>query len=88
MGRPTGSQGVKRLVFRVPGGHGVGKQRLRGSRGRQTEPKGVEGLAYRVPRGQRHSWGSMGYRYICNISHQINIGIYAFTYLIQIFLGD
>ena len=50
-GRPSGSQGVKRLVYRVPrgqglgqqvlGGQGVGLQGPRGSRSWPTESQGV-----------------------------------------------
>ena len=50
-GRPSGFQGVKGLVYRVPRGQGLGRQRPRGSRSRPTGSQGVKGLAYRVSRG-------------------------------------
>ena len=52
MGGLSGSQGVKGLAYRVPGGQRVGIQGPRGSRGRLSGSKGVKGEAYRVPGGQ------------------------------------
>ena len=42
-GRPTGSQEVKALVYRVLGGRGVGLQCPMGSRVRPTGSQGVKG---------------------------------------------
>ena len=50
--RPTGSQGVRGLAYRVPGSQGVSLQVPKGSRDRPTGSQGVKGLAYRVPGSQ------------------------------------
>ena len=61
---PKGSQGVKGLTCRIPGGQGEGLRGLRGSRGRPTGSQRVVGgqeADLEGPRGSRgRSTGSQG----------------------------
>ena len=52
MGRPTGSKGVKRWVYRVPRDQGVGLESPGGSRGRPTRSQWVRGKADKVLGGR------------------------------------
>ena len=52
MGRPTGSKGVKRWVYRVPRDQGVGLESPGGSRGRPTRSQWARGKADKVLGGQ------------------------------------
>ena len=51
--RPTGSQGVKVLAYKVPGSQGVSLQGPKGSRGRPTGFLGGQGVGLEGPQGSR-----------------------------------
>ena len=54
---PKGSQGVKGLTCRIPGGQGEGLLGLRGSRGRPAGSQRVVGGQVADLEGPRGSWG-------------------------------